>query len=122
MAADDVSPIAIACDMNAFDAEQRHRYQVVRTRVRTAITRVRELTHGFALELSADAELMAAAGEWIALERRCCPFFTFVLELPSGTQCAELRITGPEPAKELLRDALYPRPDIPADRLDARRR
>src|SRR5262249_20506842 len=104
----------------AFDQEQRYRYDTVRAKVRGAVRTIRELEDGFAMQLVADREVLGAAGEWIALERRCCPFFTFVLHLPAGDEAAELRITGPDPAKEILREAVQPRPDVPAARLSRR--
>ena len=115
-----IDPV-IACNMNAFSSEERRRYDVLRAKVHAAVRGVRELDDGFALQLPDESGTLAAAGEWIALERRCCPFLSFVLDVPSGRSAIELRIAGPHPSKEILRDALRFAPDVPAERLRLRR-
>jgi hypothetical protein len=85
--------------------------------VHGAVQRVRELADGFAFALPHDAAVMAAAGEWIVLERQCCPFLAFIVDVPSGSDSIELRITGPDPSKEILTEALRFVPDVPISRL-----
>jgi hypothetical protein len=45
---------------------------------------------------------LAALGEWIALERRCCPFLYFRLDLEPADKTA-LALTGGQGVKEILR-------------------
>lgn len=96
--------IAIACDLNAFDREVRKRYTELRAQVQGAVLEIRELADGFMLRVAAEPSLLAAVGEWIALERRCCPFLDFAVEIPHGDTSAWLRISGPEGTKEILRE------------------
>jgi hypothetical protein len=37
---------------------------------------------------------LAGVAEWIALERRCCPFFRFQLDVEGETGPVWLRLTG----------------------------
>jgi hypothetical protein len=117
MTIDSSEAAPIACNMGAFNDEERRHYDVLRAKVHAAVEDIRELADGFSIRLSCDPEVLATAGEWIALERRCCPFFDFALSVPRGDGPAELRITGPAPAKEILRDGLYQAPHVSVERL-----
>jgi hypothetical protein len=122
MGAEADSEDVIACSMEAFDEAQRRRYGELRSRVLAAVGDVVELPNGFSFRLPPDGGILGAVAEWIALERRCCPFFDFVLEVPRNGLPIELRVTGPGPAKEIIRDGLPTRaPDVLLGRLVARR-
>ena len=49
-----------------------------------------------------EAALFIALAEFITLERTCCPFFQFGLEVELGADSAWLQITGPEGVKPFL--------------------
>ena len=55
----------------------------------------------YALRLPAETLLTAA--EWISLERRCCPFFGFTLEMERHGGPLWLRVTGPKGIKQFIR-------------------
>jgi hypothetical protein len=61
---------------------------------------IQELPDGYAFRYAADEYPRVAA--FIANERACCPFFTFVLEVPPEGRPIWLRITGPDGVKDLL--------------------
>ena len=91
----------IACDMNAFTPEQRRRYDEVSSRLRQMTEEVVELPDGYAFRYKTDETTWLKAAEYVDLERRCCPFFAFALELePGGT--VWLKLTGREGAKVFL--------------------
>lgn len=98
-------PIPIACRLDAFDATERRRYDAIRAELLVRARAVNELDSGFRLTLDADPTSLALAGEWIALEQRCCPFFQFTLE-SSAAAGASLTVRGPHGAKEILRPVL----------------
>jgi hypothetical protein len=66
----------------------------------------RELSDGWALSLPNDDECLLSVARWVVDERRCCPFFTFVIEREPDPGALWLRITGPEGAKQVVDDAL----------------
>ena len=71
---------------------------------RTIIGRA-ELADGFELSFDATRLDLAALGEWIALERRCCPFLSFRLDIePAGK--TTLALTGGPGVKEFLRSEM----------------
>ena len=85
--------------------EQRERYGEIKTRLRAAVKEVKELPDGYAFRYEPDPALLMAVAEFTTLERRCCPFFSFVLEVRSGEGPLWFRITGPKAAKPFIKDA-----------------
>src|SRR3712207_4800705 len=94
-------PQPIACNLNAFDAAQRERYGTVVDSLRAAVWERREREDGWDFLFPSDAGTCALAMEFATLERLCCPFWTFRLELSPGNGPLTLSLTGPAGAKEL---------------------
>jgi hypothetical protein len=42
-------------------------------------------------------------GDWVALERRCCPFFGFAIEVEPDGGPIWLSLTGDEGVKDFIR-------------------
>jgi hypothetical protein len=93
---------AITCDLNALTREERNRRQMLLRAVAQTIMGRSELANGFEFSFDEARLDLAALGEWIALERRCCPFLHFRLNLEPGGKTA-LAVTGGQGVKELLR-------------------
>ncbi|MGH7520829.1 MAG: hypothetical protein ACREMI_06090 [Gemmatimonadales bacterium] len=92
-----------ACDMTAIPAAERSAHHAVTRRViAAAITR--ESADGFVFELPADE--YDAVARFVAKERLCCPFLTFVVTARAEQPQVELRISGPVGAKDLIRAEL----------------
>jgi hypothetical protein len=96
----------LACDLTAMTAEQRERRQVLAQRVHAAVQETRDLPDGYAFRFAADPALCLTAAEFMTLERLCCPFFAFALELEGEGGPLWLRITGREGVKQFLRAEL----------------
>src|SRR4051812_43559090 len=96
----------IACNVHPFSPAERERWVTVGNRWRTAVMEMRELADGYALRIPSDAATVMAAAEWMTLDRLCCPFFTFTLEIEREGGPAWLRLTGRPGTKEFLRQAL----------------
>jgi hypothetical protein len=92
--------------MDALSPEQRARRSALLAGLKPQLEALQETADGYALRLPTAVGIIAEAAEFAALERLCCPFFRFVLELEAEGGPAWLRITGPEGAKPLLRAAL----------------
>lgn len=91
-------------DGGAFTSHQRHRYREVLEQVKASIQEVSELRDGYAFRFPPDQILTLA--EFITLERRCCSFFNFRLDVDSGNGPLWLHLTGGEGVKEFLKDEL----------------
>ena len=62
----------------------------------------KELSNGFAYEFSGADDILDKLNTFIKTERVCCVFFTFQLTVEADK--AFLSITGPEGAKEFLKE------------------
>jgi hypothetical protein len=96
---------AIACRADALDRAQRRRQQELLQAVRTSALGLQELPDGYAVRLAADPAQFQLAAEWIALERRCCPFLEFALEWRQDDS-VWVRLTGGAGVKEFLAETL----------------
>ncbi len=92
----------IACDLSALNAQQRERRHALEVELRRAVEEVQELENGYALRLDAEPALLNLA-EFITLERLCCPFLHFAVELEREGGPLWLRVTGRGGVKEFLR-------------------
>jgi hypothetical protein len=98
-------PAPFTCDLTAIaPAERRAHQELLRRLGSDAVQRLTELPDGVALRFVADA--FDAVLRFVALERLCCPFLTFTLELTLERGAFWLRLTGPEGATEFLRAEL----------------
>ena len=94
----------VACDLGALDPAGRAAHlPLVRRLLGEARREVVELPDGLAFRFG--EEDYTALVELIAQERRCCPFFRFVLDIAPGRGPVWLRITGPPGAKSILETA-----------------
>ncbi len=90
-----------ACNMLALTKSERATHQKLSRTLFAAIQEKRELPNGYAFRLPA-ATLVKAA-QWVALEGRCCPFFTFQIDVAKNEGPLWLRVTGSEGIKPFIR-------------------
>src|SRR5947209_62141 len=98
----DASESPIACNVTPFSPAERERWQELGRDWRTKVQEIRELPDGYAFQLPSDAASIVAAAEWMSLDRLCCPFFTFALEIEREGGGVWLRLTGRPGVKELM--------------------
>src|SRR6267142_4532579 len=75
---------AFACDLTAIAADQRDAHLATIDKLFRAVESIRELPNGYSVRLPNESEVLLTAAEFIALERLCCPFFDFGLEIERG--------------------------------------
>jgi hypothetical protein len=92
------------CTCRLAGAEFRDRVTASRKVLRSAQAR-NELCGGYAFHSKLPERLHQLA-ELIDAERQCCPFLTFVLQVPAHKNALILEIKGPEGAKRLIRAEL----------------
>jgi hypothetical protein len=90
------------CSLTALNAAERSRHKDLGKELRTAVNEIRELPEGYAFRLPGERQTIAMVAEWVSLERLCCPFFTFQLEIGSDPNPIWLRITGKEGVKQFM--------------------
>ena len=90
------------CDLTAMDAGQRKHHRELSARLRAAVKEVRELADGYGFRFAAEADNITLVAEWVSLERLCCPFFAFQLEVGGQDRPLWLHITGREGVKPFM--------------------
>jgi len=95
----------LACDFTVMDTEQRERYRALRRRLSEDLHEARELDDGYAFRHSSDAKVLIALAEYVSLERLCCPFFDFAIEVGRDGGEVWLKMAGGQEAKRILQDA-----------------
>ena len=90
------------CNRNALSKEERSRHQALSQALLDGVQERRALADGYAFRFP--AETLVPAAEWVSLERRCCPFFSFVLEQARDQGPLWVRITGPEGVKAFMKE------------------
>jgi hypothetical protein len=99
-----MTDLPVACALTA--PELRERRATVLAAIRGRVREVRELPSGLALRFDPGAEILADLATMIELERRCCPFLRFDLQVLPASGPVWLELTGPEGTRDFLRDTL----------------
>src|SRR6266581_1676861 len=94
VAASTVLRETFACDMKALTAEQRKHHQKLSRDLGSAVVARRELADGYLFRISSAQMPVMDIAEWITLERKCCPFFQFRLEVKGKDDIVNLSLEG----------------------------
>jgi hypothetical protein len=98
--------IPIACDLDALAPVERERRRTLIHALAQAIVGSVELEHGFELGVDSARLDLPALAEWLALERRCCPFLHFRIELAAGDGPVTVALSGGDGVKDFLRSEM----------------
>jgi hypothetical protein len=93
-------PAPLTCHLAALP--DRTRYRSLSDQLRTAISGAAELPDGYSYSVRGDQLSLAELGDWISLERQCCPFLNFEVSVSGTDTLWWLTLTGPEGVKPLL--------------------
>jgi len=94
----------IACDMSAIEPGRREQHIATGKEVFRAITEIRELPDGYVFRLSGEPNMLVKTAEFISLEKLCCPFLRFVLEVEPEGGAVWLGLAGREGVKAFIRE------------------
>ena len=101
MSNQDTKRPALACDLGAVTGAQRAPHRDLGEALRGEIREILELPDGFTFRLPPEA--WSTAAEFVLLEKLCCPFVRFQLEMSEDGGPLRLTLTGREGVKEFLR-------------------
>jgi hypothetical protein len=99
--------LPIACDLGALSPEQRAREQALLAEFRATCRNPQETARGYSVVVSAEPVLLARLGEFLALERLCCPFLTFDLSVSAVQGPVTLHVHGGPETKSFLRSQFF---------------
>lgn len=92
---------AFACNLNAISPEQRPAHQRLIEQLFTSKHAAYEMPNGYRFEFS--AEWLVQLAQFVALERLCCPFFDFTIQVNANSDTLSLQLTGVEGVKTFIR-------------------
>ena len=98
----------VACNLGAFSAAERERHAALLRRLGERMLETRELPDGYAYRFAPEPGTIAELGEWVGLERACCPFLRFTLEVEPDDGPVWLRLTGSSQVKEFVAATFRP--------------
>jgi hypothetical protein len=100
--AEDVPSPALACNPNGIDAAEWPHYEKLLGLLYSAARERRELSDGYTVRLDGKKISLQETAQWISLERLCCPFLTFQVEVAGATDDCWLTLKGPSGVKAFL--------------------
>ena len=95
--------VPVACNPTAIATTDRPRYHELMKQLRSAVRDRHEVPDGYAYQLDSKAIALTEVAEWITLERLCCPFLTFELQV-AGEGHPHWTLRGPDGVKAVLQE------------------
>ena len=95
-----------ACVMDAIEPQKREPHIANMRALFNRALEITELENGYAFRVSNDEGVLSALMEFIVLERLCCPFFGFVVEVEPDGGAVWLRLLGRHGVKPFIRAEL----------------
>ncbi len=96
----------LACDMTAIPSEQRQGHLATSRDLFSRIQEFRELADGYEFRFASESNLLMNLAEFISLEKLCCPFLGFVIEVEPEGGPVSLRLTGRDGVKAFIREEI----------------
>ena len=92
-----------ACVMEAIKVEQRDTHIANARSLFNQVIEISDLSNGYSFSFNSEESILPHLAEFIELEKLCCPFFGFTIDVePEGGEIS-LRLTGREGVKEFIR-------------------
>jgi hypothetical protein len=84
----------LACDMTAIPAEQRPLHLKKSRELFSQIEETRELPDGYEFRFTDEPHVLKRLADFISLEKLCCPFLSFAIEIQAESGPMWLRFDG----------------------------
>jgi len=104
--ANDQTQSPLACDMTAIPVDQRQHHIAKSRDLFSHIEEFSELPHGYQFRFASRPNLITSLAEFISLEKLCCPFLNFAIEVEAEGGPVWLRLTGREGVKAFIREEI----------------
>lgn len=99
-----IAPSPVACDMAAIPQDQRQVHIDTSKELFSRIQEFRELENGYGFRFSSG--VIEKLAQFISLEKLCCPFLNFVVEVEEDGGPVWLHLTGREGVKAFIREEI----------------
>ena len=91
-----------ACVMDAIETEKRGPHLANARTLFNRSEEIRELQNGYSFRFSNETEILTRLTDFIALERLCCPFFGFHVEVEPEGGAIWFSLTGRDGVKPFI--------------------
>jgi hypothetical protein len=95
------------CNLKALSPEERVRQRELSQAIALAKLETKELQDGYAFRLQETKVSVTDLAEWVAAERKCCPFFDFEISLGREGGALWLKLRGADGVKDFMRHELH---------------
>ena len=92
------NPIALSCRLSKPEL-RKHKEEVVQV-LKNEVKQKNKLKNGYEYTFVDSDEVLEQLFQFLKIERQCCPFFEFIVNVSSGE--IHLAITGPEGTTEFI--------------------
>ena len=96
----------IACDMSVLAPTERQTHLATSRELFSKLQAIRELADGYEFQLADDPNVLIKLAEFVTLEKLCCPFLNFTIEVEAEGGSVTLRLTGREGVKAFVREEI----------------
>ena len=96
----------LACDVTAIAPDERPKHLATSRELFSRIEEFRELPNGYEFRLADEPALISQLTEFVSLEKLCCPFLTFVIEIQAERGPVWLGLTGRDGVKAFIREEI----------------
>jgi hypothetical protein len=97
------TPPAFACNMDALTLTERMRHVANTAHLMKTLRAVREDANGYSFQFANETQVIRKIAEFVSLERLCCPFFDFTLQVKAEDASVSLQIAGAQGIKDFIR-------------------
>ena len=95
----------VACEPHGVPVDKRERWLKVGPEVYNAVDLVKELSNGYSLRLPNDQAMLILLAEYVSLDRLCCGFVNWNIEVERAGGPVWLHLTGGQGVKEYFKIA-----------------
>jgi hypothetical protein len=93
---------SFACNLKAFQPQERAEWRQLLDQMKSAAVTLRELNNGYAFRINPARMPLRDLAAWVDLERKCCPFFDFQIDLHGEDGTLWISLQGREGVKEFI--------------------
>ena len=101
---EEYSRLPIACNLS--DREQTERRTLLSRQLLDGVQMIEELADGYAFSFPGEQDWITRLAEFVAFERKCCPFLSFELLFECNQGPIRLRLRGGDAAKQFVEQFL----------------
>lgn len=84
-------------------AEKMKKKELLKTEIFSQVKGIDELENGYILKFEDKDDILLKLTDYLMIEKECCPFFIFDLNIQPNSNGISLKITGQEGAKDMLK-------------------